>query len=158
MMDKPCSRDGCARSAFARGMCKNHYVYWYEKMRRQGRQPTRPPSIRQVIAPATPGTSNQIAERLGVTIWALRRNIKKMRDAGEMFVAGWEPPEKMGDQWKAVYAMGAGPDVELCAVWRDVHARMSFRARKSASDKRIRQRAKLAQGPNFAALLAPLGA
>lgn len=106
---KPCSRPDCQRHAVARGLCASHYQQWHRQ---------RPALLgfgdsRKEILAAMPGTRKEIAERTGLSMFAVVKMVTTMQqdDPACMHVAdNVQDFDVSGSRYVEVLAAGPGKD------------------------------------------------
>lgn len=109
MQSDYCSRHGCKRSPYARGMCATHYELWRRKFpQKLGRQDSRKDVLR-----ALPATSSEVCTKIELSKDRVVVIIRELRDAGKIYVDHYVPPIGRGGPWKPVYARGNKPDAVL---------------------------------------------
>jgi hypothetical protein len=103
---KTCSRDGCTKAPWARGMCGNHYTQWRNKLT----TPLTKSDTRERLLAAMPGTVKQLAAALEMQYEAVRKAVMKLHSEGKCHIEDHLPPENHGRDYMAVFTRGPGED------------------------------------------------
>ncbi|MES2262133.1 MAG: hypothetical protein V4724_26735 [Pseudomonadota bacterium] len=99
-------------------------------------------NFREYVLGAMPGTKTHIVTRSGVSQAAVLRWVRKLHEAGEIYISGWRPHPRAGAHM-AIYSIGNQPDVKCkikALTKRQIRLRFEAKAKEDGRYDGIKAR------------------
>lgn len=125
MKARTCHHQDCTGEVRGRGMCAKHYTAWCRAN----------PDIRvhlltaKAVKEVMPATQAEIIEKTGYQSETVKRMLKKLRAAGEVFIADHQPPSTLGTKFMPVFDLRehGEEDAKVTQRMRDEQRRKTWR-------------------------------